>query len=106
MESLNKLAKFVALAVLCAGVAWASNPGVIQGVVKGADGKPVSGAYIKLIDSDGLTLLVVSGGQGKFSANNLKPGQIYRAGGGRRNAEQDRFGGRFRVQARSRGPFC
>ena len=75
MESLNKLAKFVALAVLCAGVAWASNPGVIQGVVKGADGKPVSGAYIKVIDSDGLTLLVVSGGQGKFSANNLKPGK-------------------------------
>src|SRR5579872_6738413 len=91
MQSLNKFAKFFALAAffagtVCANSAWAdgaagnsavnpgANPGAIQGVVKGADGKAVPGAYVKLTDGDGLTLLVTSGGQGKFSANNLKPG--------------------------------
>ena len=75
MESLNRFSKLLALAVLCAGAAWANNPGMLQGVVKGADGKPVSGAYVKVIDSDGLTMMVVSRAQGKFSANNLKPGK-------------------------------
>ena len=75
MQSLNKFSTFLALAAFCVGVASASNPGMIQGVVKGSDGKPVSGAYVRLTDSDGLTMLVVSGGQGKFSANNLKPGK-------------------------------
>ena len=75
MQSLNKFSKFLALAAFCVGVAWASNPGTIQGVVKGSDGKPVSGAYVKLTDADGLTMLVISSGQGKFSANNLKPGK-------------------------------
>ena len=47
MQSLNRLAKLLALAALCAGAAWANNPGMLQGVVKGSDGKPVSGAYVK-----------------------------------------------------------
>jgi streptogramin lyase len=75
MQSVNRFAKLLALAALCAGAAWANNPGMIQGVVKGSDGKPVSGAYVRVIDSDGLTMMVVSRAQGKFSASNLKPGK-------------------------------
>ena len=75
MWSARKIAQLAASIALCAGAAWANNPGMIQGVVKGSDGKPVAGAYVKLVDSDGLTMMVVSRAQGKFSANNLKPGK-------------------------------
>jgi streptogramin lyase len=75
MWSARKIAQLAASIALCAGAAWANNPGMLQGVVKGSDGKPVAGAYVKVIDSDGLTMLVVSRAQGKFSANNLKPGK-------------------------------
>jgi len=75
MQTLNKFSKLLALIALCAGAAWANNPGMIQGMVKGTDGKPVAGAYVRLTDSDGLTMVVVSRAQGKFSADNLKPGK-------------------------------
>lgn len=75
MHSLTRFSRLLALTALCAGAAWANNPGMIQGVVKGSDGKPVAGAYVRLTDSDGLTMMVVSRVQGKFSADNLKPGK-------------------------------
>ena len=80
MQGLNRFSKLLALAALCAGAAWANNPGMLQGVVKSSDGKPVAGAYVRLIDSDGLTMMVVSRAQGKFSASNFKTRQIHRRG--------------------------
>ncbi len=75
MRSVIKLAGFLAI-VLFAGAAWANNPGVIQGVVKSASGQPVAGAYVKLIDAQkGLTFMVVSQEQGRYTVNNLPVGQ-------------------------------
>jgi streptogramin lyase len=52
------------------------NPGTIEGVVKNAAGQPVSGAYVKLKNTDGrLTFLVASQAGGKFTAGDLPPGQ-------------------------------
>ena len=51
------------------------NPGTIEGVVKNAAGQPVSGAYVKLKNTDGrLTFLVASQAGGKFTAGDLPPG--------------------------------
>ena len=49
--------------------------GSVQGVVKNASGQALSGAYVKLFNPEKrLTFMVVSRDQGKFSANNLPPG--------------------------------
>jgi hypothetical protein len=75
MRSVIKVAGLLA-AVLCASAVWANNPGVVQGVVKGADGQPVSGAYVKLTNPDqGLTFLVVSQEKGRYTAKNLLVGK-------------------------------
>jgi virginiamycin B lyase len=61
------------------------NAGTIEGVVKNAAGQPVSGAYVKLKNTDGrLTFLVASQAGGKFTAGDLPPGQytIQGIGGG------------------------
>jgi len=70
-----KLANLLGVVALCAGAAWANYPGVIQGTVKSMSGQPVSGAYVKLKNSDGLTIMVVSRAQGRFTASNLPAGK-------------------------------
>lgn len=75
MRSVIKVAGLLA-AVLCASAVWANNPGVVQGIVKSADGQPVSGAYVKLTNPDqGLTFLVVSQEKGRYTAKNLLVGK-------------------------------
>jgi mono/diheme cytochrome c family protein len=72
--------------LLCAQSAQAvPNAGTIEGVVKNAAGQPVTGAYVKLKNTDGrLTFLVASQAGGKFTAGDLPPGQytIQGIGGG------------------------
>src|SRR5262245_13621938 len=61
------------------------NAGTIEGIVKNADGQPVTGAYVRLKNTDGrLTFLVASQAGGKFTAGDLPPGQytIQGIGGG------------------------
>jgi len=61
------------------------NAGTIEGIVKNASGQPVSGAYVRLKNTDGrLTFLVASQAGGKFTAGDLPPGQyvIQSIGGG------------------------
>jgi streptogramin lyase len=61
------------------------NPATIEGIVKNAAGQPVSGAYVKLKNTDGrLTFLVASQAGGKFTASDLPAGQytIQGIGGG------------------------
>lgn len=75
MRSVISFASLLAV-VLCAGVAWANNPGVVQGVVKSATAQPVSGAYVKLTNTEkGLTILVVSQEQGRYTVSNLLLGK-------------------------------
>jgi streptogramin lyase len=50
--------------------------GSVQGVVKSASGQALPGAYVKLINAERrLTFMVVSQAQGRYTANNLPPGQ-------------------------------
>jgi len=64
--------------MLCAGPALAlDNAGSLEGVVKNAAGQPVSGAFVRLKNSTArpaLTFMVVSQGNGSFSAKDLPPG--------------------------------
>src|SRR3984893_10758749 len=49
--------------------------GSVQGVVKSASGEALSGAYVKLINSERrLTFMVVTQAQGRYTMNNLPPG--------------------------------
>jgi virginiamycin B lyase len=49
--------------------------GSVQGVVKSASGEALSGAYVKLINPERrLTFMVVSEAQGRYTVNNLPPG--------------------------------
>src|SRR5262245_42187671 len=49
--------------------------GSVQGVVKSASGQALSGAYVKLINSERrLTFMVVSQAQGRYTLNNVPPG--------------------------------
>jgi virginiamycin B lyase len=49
--------------------------GSVQGVVKNASGQALSGAYVKLINPERrLTFMVVSQAQGRYTMNNLPPG--------------------------------
>ena len=50
--------------------------GTLDGVVTGSDGKPISGAKVKVLDSAGKEVAsAVTDKAGKFSLPNLKPGQ-------------------------------
>src|SRR5712691_8647145 len=49
--------------------------GSVQGVVKSASGQALSGAYVKLINAERrLTFMVVSQADGRYTVNNLPPG--------------------------------
>ena len=49
--------------------------GSVQGVVKSASGQALPGAYVKLTNAERrLTFMLVSQAQGRFSMNNLPPG--------------------------------
>ena len=49
--------------------------GSVQGVVKGASGQALEGAYVKLTNRDkGLTFMAVTRAQGRYGVNNLPPG--------------------------------
>ena len=49
--------------------------GSVQGVVKSASGQALPGAYVKLINPERrLTFMVVSQAQGRYTMNNLPPG--------------------------------
>ncbi len=67
-----------AAAVLFVGVhsiRAADFAGSVQGVVKSASGQALPGAYVKLINQErGLTFMVVSQAQGRYTMNNLPPG--------------------------------
>jgi virginiamycin B lyase len=53
----------------------ADSTGSVQGVVKGASGQALPGAYVKLINPERrLTFMVVSQAQGRYTMNNLPPG--------------------------------
>src|SRR5205085_2214415 len=71
------------LSVLAAGTLFAGVhsaqaadfAGSVQGVVKSASGQALSGAYVKLINPERrLTFMVVSQADGRYSVNNLPPG--------------------------------
>src|SRR5712671_6643404 len=70
-------------AVIAAGVLFvgvhsiraADFDGRVAGVVKSASGQALSGAYVKLINSERrLTFMLVSQAQGRYEMNNLPPG--------------------------------
>jgi virginiamycin B lyase len=67
-----------AAAVLFVGVhsiQAADFAGSVQGVVKSASGEALSGAYVKLINAERhLTFMLVSQAQGRYTMNNLPPG--------------------------------
>ncbi len=49
--------------------------GSVQGVVKSASGQALPGAYVKLINPERrLTFMVITQAQGRYSMNNLPPG--------------------------------
>ena len=49
--------------------------GSVQGVVKSASGQALPGAYVKLINPERrLTFMLVSQAQGRYTMNNLPPG--------------------------------
>ena len=49
--------------------------GTLQGVVKSASGQALPGAYVKLINTERrLTFMLVSQAQGRYTMNNLPPG--------------------------------
>ena len=64
------------IALLCTGSAQAlDNAGSVQGVVNGASGQPVAGAFVRLKNADKrLTFMVVSQAGGAFTASDLPPG--------------------------------
>src|SRR5258706_6356671 len=54
----------------------AQNQNVISGVVKNALGEPVEGALVRVRSADlGLSFMVVSQAQGRYSTPNLLPGK-------------------------------
>src|SRR5437016_2720289 len=65
----------VGLFVSAHSVRAADFAGSVQGVVKNASGQALPGAYVKLINPErGLTFMVVSQAQGRYTLNNLPPG--------------------------------
>ena len=68
----------------------AENAGVVQGVVKSSSGQPLSGAYVKVYNSEKeLTFMAVSQSGGHFSFKNLPPGKymVQGIGGNYQSAE-------------------
>src|SRR3984893_16318151 len=65
----------VALFASVHSVRAADFAGSVQGVVKSASGEALPGAYVKLINPERrLTFMVVSQAQGRYTMNNLPPG--------------------------------
>ena len=64
-------------AVLCVpSIRAADYTGSLQGVVRNASGAHVSGAFVKFKNAERrLTFMVISQAQGRYTANNLPPGQ-------------------------------
>src|SRR6266550_1135577 len=65
------------IALLCSGSAFAlDNAGSVTGVVNGANGQPVAGAFVRLKNADKrLTFMVVSQNNGAFMASDLPAGK-------------------------------
>jgi len=74
----NRILAASAAAVLFAGVhsvRAADFAGSVQGVVKSASGQALPGAYVKLTNPEKrLTFMLVSEAQGRYTMNNLPPG--------------------------------
>src|SRR2546430_10347956 len=69
------LSAAVMLFVSVHSVQAADFAGSVQGVVKNASGQALPGAYVKLINPERrLTFMVVSQAQGRYTMNNLPPG--------------------------------
>jgi virginiamycin B lyase len=69
---------FLILATIACGslAVVAQSTTTISGVVKGASGEPIAGAYVKVRNPDaGLTFMVVSQAQGRYSTPDIKPGK-------------------------------
>jgi len=65
----------VVLFVSVHSVRAAEFAGSLEGVVKSASGQALPGAYVKLINRERrLTFMVVSQAQGRYTMNNLPPG--------------------------------
>src|SRR5712672_3168873 len=65
----------VVLFVSVHSVRAADFAGSVEGVVKSASGQALSGAYVKLINPEKrLTFMLVSQAQGRYTMNNLPPG--------------------------------
>jgi virginiamycin B lyase len=74
----SRISAAIAAAVLFVSVhaiRAADFAGSVQGVVKSASGHALPGAYVKLINAERrLTFMVVSQAQGRYTLNNLPPG--------------------------------
>jgi virginiamycin B lyase len=74
----NPISTVIAAAALFVGVhsiGAADFAGSVQGVVKSASGQAIPGAYVKLINPERrLTFMLVSRAQGRYTMNNLPPG--------------------------------
>jgi hypothetical protein len=71
------LAGTAALVLLCSvgAIRAADFAGSVEGVVKSASGQALSGAYVKLLNNERrLTFMVISQAQGRYTMNNLPPG--------------------------------
>ena len=96
--TLSNVARYLAAGVAAGAVLFAAQSlwaqgdrGSVQGVINGADGKPIAGAFVKLKnDQRRLTFMVISREQGQFSAKDLPPGQ-YRVQGVGAGYESDWF---------------
>src|SRR5215475_6398480 len=75
----SRILTAIAACVLLVGIhsaRAADFAGSVQGVVKNASGQALSGAYVKLNNAERrLTFMFISQGQGRYSMNNLPPGQ-------------------------------
>jgi streptogramin lyase len=75
MLSRIEFAVLITLAVNCLP-SEAQNRSLISGVVKSASGEPVEGALVRVRNADlGLTFMVVSQAQGRYSTPSLVPGK-------------------------------
>jgi virginiamycin B lyase len=74
----SRILAVIATAALFAGVhsiQAADFAGSVQGVVKSASGEALPGAYVKVFNAEKrLTVMVVSQAQGRYTLNNLPPG--------------------------------
>jgi streptogramin lyase len=84
------LAAGVAFGAMAAAAQAADDRGIVQGVVNNAAGQPVTGALVKLTNTDRrLTFMVPSQDQGRFEASDLPPGKytVQGVGGGFESAK-------------------